>query len=94
MKRVILVYDINTESKEGQKRLNKIRKVAKKYLHHVQKSVFEGDLTEAGIEQLRYEISEVINRSKDFVIIYAFPPSIELERIFLTDIPDPMSNIL
>ena len=93
MKKVILVYDINTEDKEGQKRLNRVRKVAKKYLHHVQKSVFEGELTEASIERLKYEISSIVDKVKDFVIVYAFPPSVNLDRIFLTDTPDPTSNI-
>ena len=83
----------NTEDKEGQKRLNHVRKVAIKYLHHVQKSVFEGELTEASIERLKYEISSIVDKVKDFVIVYAFPPSVNLDRIFLTDTPDPTSNI-
>lgn len=94
MKHVILVYDINTEDKSGQKRLNRIRKIARKYLHHVQKSVFEGDLTEGDIIRLRYEIDDIIDKVRDFVIIYAFPPSVRFDRIFLTDTPDPTSNIL
>ena len=37
---VILTYDVK------QKRHSKIRKTCQKYLYHVQKSVFEGYLTE------------------------------------------------
>ena len=94
MKKVILVYDINTEDKSGQKRLNKIRKIARKYLHHVQKSVFEGELTDGEIANLSEEIKNVVNAIKDFVLLYVFPPSINFSRIFLTDSSDPTSNII
>lgn len=40
---VILVYDIKTDE-NGQKVLNKTFKICKKYLSHIQNSVFEGDL--------------------------------------------------
>ena len=40
---VILVYDINLEEKAGQKILNKVFKTCKKYLIHIQNSVFEGE---------------------------------------------------
>ena len=94
MKKVILVYDINTEDKSGQKRLNTVRKIARKYLHHVQKSVFEGELTNGEIVKLSEEIKDVVDVVKDFVILYTFPPSLNFERIFLTDTPDPTSNII
>lgn len=38
---VILVYDINI------KRNKKVLKICRRYLNHVQKSVFEGVITEA-----------------------------------------------
>jgi len=38
--RVILFYDIDTTEKEGQRRLQRALKIARKYLNHVQKSVF------------------------------------------------------
>ena len=44
---VILVYDINLEDKEGQKVLRKVFKTCKKYLVHIQNSVFEGELLES-----------------------------------------------
>ncbi|MEN2993717.1 MAG: CRISPR-associated endonuclease Cas2, partial [Thermodesulfovibrio sp.] len=45
--RVILVYDIN------EKRVSKVLKTCRKYLHWVQNSVFEGELTEAKLEKLK-----------------------------------------
>ena len=44
---VILVYDVKA------KRNNKILKTCRKYLRHVQKSVFEGNLTEAKLKRLK-----------------------------------------
>ena len=45
---VILVYDIKTDN-GGQKVLNRTFKICKKYLCHIQNSVFEGELSEAQI---------------------------------------------
>ena len=94
MKKVIVVYDINTEDKSGQKRLNRIRKALRRYLHHVQKSVFEGELTDAELLRMKHEIKMIVDRSRDFVIVYSFPKEVKFERHFLTDTIDPTSNIL
>jgi len=94
MMRVILVYDISTEDKEGSKRLNKVRKIARRYLDHIQKSVFEGELTEGEIEKLKCELLRTVDKEKDFVIIYKMPPSITIERDFLTNTEDPLSKFI
>lgn len=44
---VILTYDV------GAKRVSKVMKICRKYMVHVQKSVFEGNVTEAKLENLR-----------------------------------------
>lgn len=49
---VILVYDVKA------KRNNKILKTCRKYLRHVQKSVFEGNLTEAKLKRLKNELKK------------------------------------
>lgn len=92
--RVILVYDISTETKEGVKRLNRVRKIARRYLDHVQKSCFEGELTEGEIEKLKFELQCIIDNDEDFVIIYKMPPSIMIERDILTNTNDPTSNFI
>ena len=40
---VVLVYDISQE-KNGAKRWSKVFKISKKYLSHIQNSVFEGEI--------------------------------------------------
>lgn len=60
----ILVYDINV------KRVAKMLKLVREYLNHVQNSVFEGELTNAQLEELKYKIKELMNEEEDSVIIY------------------------
>ncbi len=81
--KVILIYDIETIEPQDQKRLNKIRKVARKYLYHVQKSVFEGDLTEAQLYKLEKLILEIVDQERDSVIIYKLPDTVKWDRVIL-----------
>ncbi len=66
---VILVYDISQDD-NGAKVWRKVFGICKRYLIHVQKSVFEGDITEANLKKLEYEIDFVIRDTKDSVIIF------------------------
>ncbi|GAB6065973.1 CRISPR-associated endonuclease Cas2 [Aquifex pyrophilus] len=92
--KVILVYDIATEDNKDAYRLNKVRKVVKKYLTHVQKSVFEGEITEAKLEKLKYELKNILEPERDFVIIYTFDSLTKLKREIITDTPDPLDNLI
>lgn len=66
---IILVYDIVCDEK-GKKILPKVFKICKKYLHHIQNSVFEGDLSNAQILSLKYELKDIIRKDKDSLIIF------------------------
>ena len=63
---VIVTYDVNA------KRNNKVLKVYRKYLLHVQKSVFEGMITEARLKRLKNELAQVIKKDEDSIMIYRF----------------------
>ncbi|AEH44118.1 CRISPR-associated protein Cas2 [Thermodesulfatator indicus DSM 15286] len=63
---VILVYDA------GEKRVQKFHKACKKFLHWVQLSVFEGELSKAQLEQLKFELKALMKPEEDSVIIYTF----------------------
>ncbi len=67
---IIAMYDINTESKAGQKRLRLIFKLMKKYLIRIQNSVFEGELTRAKFEELKVGVNEIIDKKTDSVIFF------------------------
>ena len=67
---VILVYDINLDDKEGNRVLRNVFKICKKYLVHIQNSVFEGELLESQALKLKSELDEYIREKKDSVILF------------------------
>lgn len=62
---VIAVYDIN------EKRVNKILKLMRQYLHWQQRSVFEGELSEAKIGELMSKCNRII-KDEDTIKFYMF----------------------
>ena len=61
---IVLCYDV------GSDRVSRVRKVAKKYLHPVQRSVLEGYLTEGELNQLKKELQSCIDTEEDQVRAY------------------------
>lgn len=66
--KVLIIYDISS----NENTLNKLRKELKKYLFHVQFSVFEGELTTTELKEIKQWIDKNINLKIDSVIIYKF----------------------
>ena len=89
---VILVYDINLENKEGQKVLKNVFKTCKKYLVHIQNSVFEGELLESQAIKLKAELDRYIRDDKDSVILFKSRSSRWLEKEFLGKIEDDKTD--
>ncbi|MEM5947970.1 CRISPR-associated endonuclease Cas2 [Spirochaetia bacterium 38H-sp] len=91
---IILVYDIYTETKQGRSRLPKIMKKCREYLHHTQKSVFEGEISEAKLLALKKDVENIINKKEDYVVIYIIE---NINNIYRENIGidfDPTDNIL
>jgi len=63
---VILVYDIE------EKRVGKVCKHLRRYLPHVQNSVFEGEITEAKFEELKSGLRKIMDESADSVLVWQF----------------------
>lgn len=61
---VILVYDI------GQKRVGKMLKLCRKYLNWIQNSVFEGEITEVKLEELKIKSKKLMDGESDSLIIF------------------------
>lgn len=80
---VILVYDINLEEKEGQKVLRNVFKTCKKYLIHIQNSVFEGELLDSQALKLKSEIDSYIRKDKDSVILFKSRNQKWMEKEFI-----------
>ena len=67
---VIAMYDINTMTKAGRKRLRQIFKLMKRYLIRIQNSVFEGEITKAKFEEMKSKVNEIIDNTIDSVIFF------------------------
>lgn len=89
---VILVYDINLEDKEGQKVLRNVFKICKKYLVHIQNSVFEGELLESQAFKLKAELNRWIRYDKDSVIFFKSRSQRWLEKEFWGRIEDDVTD--
>lgn len=63
---VILVYDFN------EKRVGRALKIARKYLHWVQNSVLEGEISTANYVKLKLELKKHMEPGEDSIIFYTF----------------------
>lgn len=61
---VILVYDI------GEKRVGKMLKLCRKYLNWIQNSVFEGEITEVKLEELKIKAQSLMKEDIDSLILF------------------------
>ncbi len=61
---VVLVYDVE------QKRVNKVCQYLRQHLHWVQRSVFEGEISEGRLEKVKAGLRRIINPRYDSVYIY------------------------
>jgi CRISPR-associated protein Cas2 len=70
---VIVCYDVNTETKEGRRRLRRVAKVCEGTGQRVQKSVFECQVTLAELETLERRLLSEINEQQDCLRLYRLP---------------------
>lgn len=66
---IILVYDIVLDEK-GAKVWRDTFKTCKKYLSHVQNSVFKGELTKSQLFTLKKSLAKTIRKDRDSLIIF------------------------
>ena len=61
---IIAVYDV------GQKRVGKMLKLCRRYLNWIQNSVFEGEISEAKLMELKYNALSIMDKATDSLIIF------------------------
>ena len=66
---IVLIYDIVSDE-GGPKVHRNVFKICKRYLTHIQKSVFEGNLSEVNLMKLQKELDEYIRINRDSIIIF------------------------
>ncbi len=74
---VILVYDC------GEKRVSKMLKLCRKYLHWIQNSVFEGEISEVKLKELLFCADKIIESEVDSIIIFKGRDKDWLEKVII-----------
>lgn len=80
---VIVVYDVQAD------RTRKFLKYLRRYLTHVQNSVFEGELTEGTFEEVTSTLQSMLQAGES-VIVYRMATEKNIDRLVFGD--DPMDD--
>lgn len=67
---ILVTYDVDTTSLEGQRRLRRVAKECMNYGQRVQNSVFECMVDFTQYTQLRIHLKEIISESMDSIRFY------------------------
>lgn len=76
---VILVYDF------GEKRVGKMLKLCRKYLHWIQNSVFEGEISEVKLKELVQKANGFMDKTEDSIILFKHPSQIMMDKEVIGD---------
>jgi CRISPR-associated protein Cas2 len=85
---VILVYDI------GERRVQKMLKLCRRYLNWIQNSVFEGEITEVKLKTLIIESKDIMNLETDSLIIFKSRNQKWLDKQIIGYEPSNLENII
>jgi CRISPR-associated protein Cas2 len=85
---VILVYDVE------QKRVGKMLKLCRRYVNWIQNSVFEGELTDVKLKELLSEVSKIMNKEKDSIIIFKSRQEKWLEKMVIGKEKNELNNVI
>lgn len=82
---IILMYDIK-QVDDFSKVQRKVYQICKKYLFPVQKSIFEGELSESQLLKLKLELKKYLRKKYDSCIIFKSRNERWLQKEYITDI--------
>ena len=82
----IIVYDVNVV------RVGKVCKFLRRYLPHVQNSVFEGDITESKLAAVKDGLEKIMNTDEDSVLLWVFRDSRYSDRQVLGKEKKPVTT--
>ncbi len=75
--RVLITYDVATDSKAGRRRLRKVAQVCKDFGQRVQKSVFECSVNQMQCEEVVRQLVGIIEETEDSLRIYRLSEPVE-----------------
>ncbi len=67
---ILVTYDVNTETKEGRRRLRKVAEACKDYGQRVQYSVFECRVNEMQYETFQARLLKIMSKETDSIRFY------------------------
>jgi CRISPR-associated protein Cas2 len=85
---VIAVYDVE------EKRVSKMLKLFRRYLHWVQNSVFEGAITEVKLKELQDKALAIMDEEEDSLIVFQSRDEKWLKKSILGKDKNPIDNVL
>ncbi len=86
---VVAVYDVD------KKRCGKMLKLCRGYLHHIQNSVFEGEITDARLEELKIKAKKIMEEEGgDSLIVFKSRNEKWLDKEIVGADKRPVDNIL
>ncbi len=85
---VIAVYDM------GEKRVGKMLKLCRRYLNWIQNSVFEGEITEVKLEELKLAVKALMVPDEDSFILFKTRQEKWLEKEILGKERSSIDNFL
>lgn len=85
---VIAVYDV------GEKRVGKMLKLCRRYLNWIQNSVFEGEITDVRLKELKYEAEQIMDLQEDSFILFASREAKWLPKTIVGKERSPVDNFL
>jgi CRISPR-associated protein Cas2 len=84
---VVVVYDMESD------RTHLLLKLCRRYLTHVQQSVFEGEISKGDLQRLRGEIEDTLDAGES-VIVYELSSDTLLDRTVYGEDPTEDSRFL
>ncbi|MEE0777064.1 MAG: CRISPR-associated endonuclease Cas2 [Bacillota bacterium] len=89
----MLVYDIKL-NEGGARVLRKVFQTCKRYLVHLQNSVFEGELSPSQLMSLEKELKHYLRKDEDSCIIFKGRNNIWMEKEYWTNDEDKNTQFL
>jgi len=92
---LLITYDVNTETREGRRRLRHVAKKCLSYGQRVQKSVFECKLGEKEYIILENSLRKIIDKETDSIRIYflsetAIQKIVNIGNVKVIDYEEPL----
>ena len=84
----LIVYDVDV------KRVNRLHKYLRKYLNWIQNSVFEGELGDADYVAVKKQISKIIEKDTDSVIIFKLRDKYSFEKEIVGRERNEITNVI